>query len=58
LKLGNETGTFIIDAYPVELKILDIIKVFGVVFVIGWLSSVYTVRQIIKRFEKQFINID
>lgn len=55
LKLGNETGTFIIDAYPVELKFLDIIKVFGVVFVIGWLSSVYTVRQIIKRFEKLFV---
>jgi lipoprotein-releasing system permease protein len=52
LKLGNETGTFIIDAYPVDLKVSDIIKVFGVVFVIGWLSSVYTVRQIIKRFDK------
>ncbi len=55
LKLGSETGTFIIDAYPVELKLMDIFKVFGVVFVIGWLSSVYTVRQIIKRFEKLFV---
>jgi lipoprotein-releasing system permease protein len=52
LKLGNESGTFIIDAYPVHLKFQDVVKVFGVVFVIGWLSSVYTVRQIIKRFEK------
>jgi len=52
LKLGNESGTFIIDAYPVHLKFPDVVKVFGVVFVIGWLSSVYTVRQIMKRFEK------
>jgi len=52
LKLGSESGTFIIDAYPVALKGWDIVKVFCVVFVIGWLSSVYTVRQIIRRFEK------
>ncbi|NOU46304.1 MAG: FtsX-like permease family protein [Bacteroidales bacterium] len=52
LKLGNESGTFIIDAYPVHLKFPDVVKVFGVVFIIGWLSSVYTVRQIMKRFEK------
>lgn len=55
LKLGNEAGNFIIDAYPVDLKWIDVAKVFAVVFVIGWLSSVYTVRLIIKRFEKLFI---
>ncbi|MDP3461664.1 MAG: FtsX-like permease family protein [Bacteroidales bacterium] len=49
LKLGNEGGSFIIDAYPVDLHIMDVIAVFLTVFVIGLTSSAYTVFQSLKR---------
>jgi ABC-type lipoprotein release transport system permease subunit len=51
LKLGSEAGTFVIDAYPVQLQLMDVVSVFVLVVAIGWLSSVYTVRQVVKRIE-------
>lgn len=51
LKLGSEAGTFVIDAYPVQLQMMDVVSVFVLVVAIGWLSSVYTVRQVVKRIE-------
>jgi len=48
LKLGGGAGAFVIDAYPVQLKILDVVAVFFTVLVIGGISSFYTVRQSLK----------
>ena len=44
------SGTFVIDAYPVEIKFLDIIAVFITVIVIGFFASWYPIRYITRRF--------
>jgi lipoprotein-releasing system permease protein len=51
LKLGGADGAFIVDAYPVHLKIVDVLVVFATVVVIGFLSSAYTVRQTVRKFQ-------
>jgi lipoprotein-releasing system permease protein len=51
------SGSFIIDAYPVSIRVPDIIFVFITVLVIGYLAAWYPVRFIIKKYlpENQFI---
>jgi ABC-type lipoprotein release transport system permease subunit len=49
LKLGNGTGSFVIDAYPVHLALADVVSVFFIVTIIGGISSVYTVWQAMRR---------
>lgn len=49
VSLGT-TGSFIIDAYPVSVKFLDIIYIFVAVMTIGILAAYYPVRYITKRF--------
>ncbi len=44
------TGTFIIDAYPVELQFLDYIYVFLAVVFIGFISAWYPSRYVIKHY--------
>lgn len=51
LKL-NGSGTFIIDAYPVDLQIGDIIVVWLTVLLIGFLAAMYPVRVISKKYLK------
>lgn len=55
LKLGGADGAFIIEAYPAHLKLMDVLAVFATVGVIGFLSSAYTVRQTVKKFQKMVI---
>lgn len=50
LKLGG-SGAFVIDAYPVQLKLLDAIAVFLTVLVIGCMSSLITVFHALKNLE-------
>ncbi len=50
IRLGSVEGAFIVDAYPVQLKLMDVLSVFATVAVIGFLSSAYTVRQTVKKF--------
>ena len=45
IRLGSG-GTFIIDAYPVKVEILDFIVVFITVIALGFLASWYPVRKI------------
>jgi lipoprotein-releasing system permease protein len=52
LKLGGEAGAFVIDAYPVQLKIRDILLVFATVSVIGGSAAVFTVSKALKRIRK------
>lgn len=50
LKMGDDSGSFIVDAYPVSVKITDILLIFVTVLVAGYLSTWYPVRYLSKRF--------
>lgn len=52
--LKLQGGTFIIDAYPVDIKIFDVSIVLLVVIVIGFLAARFPVRIITKRI----LNVD
>jgi ABC-type lipoprotein release transport system permease subunit len=45
LKLGTGEG-FIVDAYPVQIQMSDFILVFGIVFLVGLISSLAPLRKI------------
>lgn len=49
LKLSG-SGTFIIDAYPVDLQIGDVLLVWLTVLLIGFLAAMYPVRVISKKY--------
>lgn len=51
IQLGNETGDFIIDAYPVKLLPLDFAYVFLTVIIIGFVATWYPVRYLTRKFE-------
>lgn len=49
LKMGDEAGSFIVDAYPVSVHAWDIAVIFVTVLVAGYLSTWYPVRYLSKR---------
>lgn len=49
IKLSG-SGTFVIDAYPVQIEAPDILLVWITVLVIGWLAAKYPVKQISKKY--------
>ena len=49
LKMGDEAGSFIVDAYPVSVHAWDIAVIFVTVLVAGHLSTWYPVRYLSKR---------
>jgi lipoprotein-releasing system permease protein len=49
LKLSG-SGTFVIDAYPVQLKLTDVLLVWITVLIIGFLAARYPVKQIGKKY--------
>lgn len=44
VRFGNQEGAYIIDAYPVSVRIWDIVLVFITVILVGFLSVWYPVR--------------
>ncbi len=46
IKLGGETGAFVVDHYPVKMKLLDFLAVFGIVLFIGVAAAWYPVKRI------------
>lgn len=52
LKLGQNPGAFIVDAYPVEVIATDIVFVFLTVSVIGGLIVLYPVNNLRKRLNR------
>jgi lipoprotein-releasing system permease protein len=44
------SGSFIIDAYPVHIEIIDILLIWGTVLLIGFLAARYPVRQISRKY--------
>jgi len=51
--LGNGGGSFVVDAYPVQLRLMDFIYVFITVITIGFIAAWYPVRQISKKYLHQ-----
>ena len=49
IRLGG-SGSFVIDAYPVDIRILDIFLVWITVLFIGYLAALYPVRQISAKY--------
>ncbi len=49
LKLSG-SGTFVIDAYPVDLQFRDVLLVWATVLIIGFLAASYPVKQISKKY--------
>jgi lipoprotein-releasing system permease protein len=56
LKLGGEAGTYVVDAYPVKVQLLDFISVLVTVILIGLATAWYPVRQISRKYLSQRIN--
>lgn len=44
LKLGQTTGAFVVDAYPVKLEMLDAIAVLAIVSILGFITAWYPVK--------------
>lgn len=53
VKLKGGSGAFIIDAYPVKMKIMDFVWVFITVFLIGLAAAWYPVRKIARKFHDE-----
>ena len=49
ISLGGSHGTFVVDAYPVSVRPLDILLIFITVLIVGFLSVWYPVRYLSKR---------
>ncbi len=56
IRLGGGEGTYIVDAYPVKVKLLDFVSVLITVIVIGALTTWYPVRQISRRYLSRRLN--
>jgi len=50
LRLGDASGAFIIDAYPVRIDLRDILTIFITVVVIGFLAAWYPVHYLGKKW--------
>lgn len=51
IRLGNGSGSFVIDAYPVDLQGLDILLVMATVLAIGGISSFFTVDRLSRKLK-------
>lgn len=49
VRLGNSSGSFIVEAYPISVHPQDIILVFFTVLIVGWLAVWYPVRHISRK---------
>jgi ABC-type lipoprotein release transport system permease subunit len=56
LRLGGGEGTYIVDAYPVKVQLLDFVYVMITVVIIGAGTTWYPVRQISRKYLKQRMN--
>ena len=48
VSLGNSSGTFIVNAYPVSVHYTDVSLIFVTVLIVGWLAVWYPVRKILE----------
>ena len=52
VRFGSSEGSYIIDAYPVSVRVWDIVLVFMTVVAVGFLSVWYPVRHLSKKYTK------
>lgn len=45
VRLGEQAGNFVVNAYPISVHPLDIVAIFATVIVVGWLAVWYPVRR-------------
>ena len=50
IRFGHSAGSYIIDAYPVNIHIMDIIIIFITVVIVGFISVWYPVRHLSRNF--------
>jgi lipoprotein-releasing system permease protein len=49
LRLG-QSGSFVVDYYPVDIQMLDVLGVFATVLAIGFIAAYYPVRYITRKY--------
>ncbi len=49
VRLGDSSGSFVVDAYPISVHPWDIVLIFLTVIIVGWLAVWYPVRSISRR---------
>lgn len=49
ISLGDSHGTFVVDAYPVSVRPLDVVAIFITVILVGFISVWYPVRYLSKK---------
>ena len=52
IRFGHSAGSYIIDAYPVNVHMWDVVLIFGTVIAVGFLSVWWPVRYLSKKFTK------
>lgn len=52
VKLGDQAGNFVVNAYPISVHPEDIVMIFFTVIIVGWLSVWYPVRYMSKKLTK------
>ncbi len=49
ITLGDSSGAFVVEAYPVSVEVWDVLIVFGTVLLVGYLAVFYPVRYLSRR---------
>ena len=49
ISLGESSGNFVIDAYPVSVHLWDVVLVFFTVMIVGYIAMWYPVRSLSKK---------
>ena len=52
VKLGNQVGNFVVNAYPISVHPWDIVAIFATVIVVGWIAVWYPVRYMSKQLTR------
>ncbi len=53
VRLGDSSGNFVVDAYPISVHPWDIVLIFITVIIVGWLAVWYPVRAISKKLTRR-----
>ena len=56
LKLGGTPGAYMVDAYPVIVKLSDVLLTFLIVCIISFLTIIYPIRNLKKQLSLQVFN--
>ena len=53
VRLGDSSGSYVVDAYPISVHPWDIVLIFVTVILVGWIAVWYPVRVISKNKLKE-----